>query len=480
MSNQIDDVNYALLQQFAEERGIRVISRFSGPTRFLSNFYAVPHRIRIDDHEVPTVEHGYQMAKTSKDHWKTLMSFTARACGEMKRAAKSMKQHPRWTPEVAMNTMRSLLRQKFRRGTVLARKLVSTGNTLIIEGNYWHDNYWGDCSCDRCAKTEGMNHMGRLLMEIRNELKSVPEPNPGTPIERWSMEDLRNKAKEIGLSPIPRRKADLIRMIKVHSPRIDFHSESTRPIWYERVLDINPRTFVDQSEASWFGAFDEVCAIMDKDDAAWREYHTRKLAQMSDSDNSLVRSIVDMLLNDQKIEIEDRVDIEALNRLQQWGIGYASTKDACIEIARNFFNSGQVKHGASIAFNNNHDCFVCYIDKELPAHCDLIAYMKKIKEAPGYYTDLSMAPHSEIKPFSIEWIDPMTNSYRETIVWADSPQSACNRFRDIVAGVKVDAGDFVQLESEFVSAKIYDTDIEAEAAMAVMNEGLLYVPDYIL
>lgn len=34
----------------------------------------------------------------------------------------------------------------------------------LIEGNYWHDTYWGVC------EGVGENHLGKLLMEIRNEL----------------------------------------------------------------------------------------------------------------------------------------------------------------------------------------------------------------------------------------------------------------------------------------------------------------------
>lgn len=37
----------------------------------------------------------------------------------------------------------------------------------IVEGNYWHDNYWGNCTCDKCKNIEGQNKLGKILMKIR-------------------------------------------------------------------------------------------------------------------------------------------------------------------------------------------------------------------------------------------------------------------------------------------------------------------------
>ena len=44
------------------------------------------------------------------------------------------------------------------------------GIILLIEGNTWHDNYWGDCSCNRCKSKSGENMLGILLMELRDKL----------------------------------------------------------------------------------------------------------------------------------------------------------------------------------------------------------------------------------------------------------------------------------------------------------------------
>ena len=59
------------------------------------------------------------------------------------------------------------LREKFK-DTDLRDKLVGTGNIEIIETNIWHDNFWGQCNCDKC-KSKGGNKLGKLLMKLRSE-----------------------------------------------------------------------------------------------------------------------------------------------------------------------------------------------------------------------------------------------------------------------------------------------------------------------
>jgi predicted NAD-dependent protein-ADP-ribosyltransferase YbiA (DUF1768 family) len=59
--------------------------------------------------------------------------------------------------------MKQLLKLKFNNPD-LQQKLIATYPEELIEGNYWHDTYWGVC------EGVGENHLGKLLMEIRNEL----------------------------------------------------------------------------------------------------------------------------------------------------------------------------------------------------------------------------------------------------------------------------------------------------------------------
>ena len=52
----------------------------------------------------------------------------------------------------------------------LKRMLIETGDEELIEGNNWHDNFFGSCYCDRCGN-KGENNLGKILMKIRNNIK---------------------------------------------------------------------------------------------------------------------------------------------------------------------------------------------------------------------------------------------------------------------------------------------------------------------
>jgi hypothetical protein len=40
---------------------------------------------------------------------------------------------------------------------------------MLIEGNWWHDNFYGSCTCNKCVN-KGENNLGKILMKIREEL----------------------------------------------------------------------------------------------------------------------------------------------------------------------------------------------------------------------------------------------------------------------------------------------------------------------
>ena len=73
---------------------------------------------------------------------------------------------------IKLKVMRYALEKKFAAGTELAVKLVATGHTVLVETNWWHDNFWGDCYCQKCESIKGENHLGKMLMEIRDNLRN--------------------------------------------------------------------------------------------------------------------------------------------------------------------------------------------------------------------------------------------------------------------------------------------------------------------
>ena len=68
--------------------------------------------------------------------------------------------------DVKDGIMEEVIRAKFTQNPELAKKLVATGDVLLMESNNWHDTYWGVDS----RTLEGENHLGVILMKIRTEL----------------------------------------------------------------------------------------------------------------------------------------------------------------------------------------------------------------------------------------------------------------------------------------------------------------------
>jgi hypothetical protein len=66
--------------------------------------------------------------------------------------------------------MKKFLMQKFSKHEFKSL-LLSTENMFLEEGNYWHDNFWGNCYCKKCKNIIGKNQLGKLLMKVRKILK---------------------------------------------------------------------------------------------------------------------------------------------------------------------------------------------------------------------------------------------------------------------------------------------------------------------
>jgi ribA/ribD-fused uncharacterized protein len=147
------------------------INQFSGKYRFLSNFYPAPVRLPDEDYIYPTVEHAYQAVKTLRieDRWVIKSCSTA---SEAKRCGRDSSLREDWKA-VKVDVMRGLLLQKFALGTELAAKLLDTEDEELVEGNWWHDNFWGNCTCARCSDITGQNWLGRLLVEVRAALSEA-------------------------------------------------------------------------------------------------------------------------------------------------------------------------------------------------------------------------------------------------------------------------------------------------------------------
>lgn len=135
-----------------------MIGPFQGDYRFLSNFW--PAKVTLDGVEYPTVEHAYVAAKTLNNELRASVLACA-SPGDAKRLGRRFSLRPDWD-DVKLGVMESLLRQKFAI-TALKAKLVATHPHELVELNTWGDTFWGVC------RGSGANHLGRLLMMIREE-----------------------------------------------------------------------------------------------------------------------------------------------------------------------------------------------------------------------------------------------------------------------------------------------------------------------
>lgn len=142
------------------------ITSFKYDYAFLSNFYDC--EIYYDCMHYKNSESAYQASKT--ENYREKETFCNLSGTEAKKLGRKVALRKDWE-EVKLGEMEDIVRFKFKQNPDLAYKLLQTGDKKIVEGNYWHDNYWGNCYCDKCKNIEGENHLGKILMKIREELK---------------------------------------------------------------------------------------------------------------------------------------------------------------------------------------------------------------------------------------------------------------------------------------------------------------------
>lgn len=106
--------------------------------------------------------------------------FTKVSAEESKRLGRKVELRSDWD-RVKLDVMRRVVRAKFEQHPNLTQYLLDTGDADLIEGNTWHDVYWG---VD--LKTgEGENHLGKILMALRQESKTNGLPKPDVSLQNY-------------------------------------------------------------------------------------------------------------------------------------------------------------------------------------------------------------------------------------------------------------------------------------------------------
>ena len=150
-----------------QKRDGDAIKEFEGEYAFLSNFYYAP--VCYKGINYPTNEHYFQAMKTVDVELRKKIA-AASTPGEAKRLGRHVPLRPHWE-DIKEKVMLSGLELKFTTHPDLREKLLATGQRDLVEGNYWHDNEWGNCTCEKCKNQNGKNKLGICLMKVRAELE---------------------------------------------------------------------------------------------------------------------------------------------------------------------------------------------------------------------------------------------------------------------------------------------------------------------
>jgi hypothetical protein len=163
----------------------KFIAQFIKKNDFLSNFYVLKDHILFEGIFYNSVENAYQAAKTNDTKIKEKISLSTPY--ESKKIGKKVVLIDNWET-IKRPIMYKLLLLKFSQ-QYMREKLLNTGDSILIEGNWWGDNYWGSSIFtkndymidDTCISDNQIlflsspwstcNQLGKLLMLIREKIK---------------------------------------------------------------------------------------------------------------------------------------------------------------------------------------------------------------------------------------------------------------------------------------------------------------------
>jgi ribA/ribD-fused uncharacterized protein len=155
-----------------------IINDFRHEYGFLTNFHY--KQVAYEGITYPTNENAYQAAKT--DSLSERNKFINLSPREARNLGQKVQLIADWD-NLRYDVMRKLVRQKFRWGWE-REALVATAGATLIEGNWWHDNFFGICygetfkfgdtttGCHICKAKGliGQNNLGKIIEDTRAAL----------------------------------------------------------------------------------------------------------------------------------------------------------------------------------------------------------------------------------------------------------------------------------------------------------------------
>lgn len=145
-----------------------MIDSFSESNAFLSNFFDA--YLIYEGIIYKSSEAAFQAAKTLDIAERQRIATMTPS--QAKKTGRSLQLRTDWE-EVKDKVMYDVCRAKFKMNGALHLEelLLATGDEELVEGNTWHDNYWGNCTCDKCKDIPGKNQLGKTLMKLREDIR---------------------------------------------------------------------------------------------------------------------------------------------------------------------------------------------------------------------------------------------------------------------------------------------------------------------
>ena len=141
------------LERIKKEGMEDAITKFRGDYHFLSNFYAAEVTYN------GITYHNNEAAFQAQKDITRAKEFAALTNPVMaKRNGRKVHLRPDWE-KMKVGIMEEIVRCKFTQNPELRKKLLDTGDRLLIEGG--SDSFWGN----------GNNELGKIVMKVRHELR---------------------------------------------------------------------------------------------------------------------------------------------------------------------------------------------------------------------------------------------------------------------------------------------------------------------
>jgi len=154
-----------------------MIDSFRGEYDWASNYYYKAPFRDASGTFFKSSEHFFACCKTLDAGWVQRI-IAAPTAAKAKKLGQQCPIRPDWK-NVRIWVMATGLMYKFSQNADILAKLLFTGTQMLEEGNYWHDNFWGNCKCQNKSGTHpeclkpGLDKLGFLLMNTRTYFQTI-------------------------------------------------------------------------------------------------------------------------------------------------------------------------------------------------------------------------------------------------------------------------------------------------------------------